>query len=41
MFTKAECPRMRTLWKRNYEVLMKKYWEDVSERILTAAGQVH
>ena len=41
MFTKAQCPRMRTLWKRNYEILMKKYWEDVSERILTAAGQVH
>ena len=41
MFTKAQCPRMRTMWKRNYETLMKQYWEDVSGRILPAAGQVH
>jgi len=41
MLTKTTCPRMRLMWKRNYEKLLKKYWEEQGERILNAAGQVH
>ena len=41
MLTKVSCPRMRLMWKRNYEKLLKKYWEEQGERILNAAGQVH
>jgi len=41
MLTQATCPRMRKMWKRNYEKLLKNYWEDVGGRTLSAAGQVH
>lgn len=41
MLSKAQCPRMRKMWKRNYEKLLKDYWEETGERILNAAGQVH
>ena len=41
MLTKASCPRMRLMWKNNYENLLTKYWEQESERILNAARQVH
>ena len=41
MLTQAQCPRMRLMWKRNYEKLLKNYWEEQGERILNAAGQVH
>ena len=41
MLSKAQCPQMRLMWKRNYEKLLKKYWEQEGERILNAAGQVH
>ena len=41
MLTKAICPRMQAMWKRNYEKLLKDYWEEEGERILNAAGQVH
>ena len=41
MLTKVSCPRMRLMWKNNYENLLKKYWEQESERILNAARQVH
>jgi hypothetical protein len=41
MLTKVTCPRMRLMWKRNYEKLLKNYWEEEGERILNAAGQVH
>ena len=41
MLTKAICPRMQAMWKRNYEKLLKNYWEEAGERILKAAGQVH
>ena len=40
MLTKVSCPRMRLMWKMNYEKLLKKYWEQEGERILNAAGQV-
>jgi len=39
--TTATCSRMRKMWKRNYEILLRNYWRDTSERILTAAGEVH
>ena len=41
MLTKVSCPRMRLMWKMNYEKLLKKYWEQEGERILNAAGQIH
>ena len=41
MLTQAQCPRMRLMWKRNYEKLLKKYWEEQGERILMAAGKIH
>ena len=41
MMTKVSCPRMRLMWKRNYEKLLKKYWEEQGERILRAAGKIH
>jgi hypothetical protein len=41
MLTQAQCPRMRLMWKRNYEKLLKKYWEEQGERILRAAGKIH
>ena len=41
MLTKAICPRMQSMWKRNYEKLLKNYWEEADERILKAAGKVH
>ena len=41
MMSKATCPQMHAMWKRNYEKLLKNYWEEEGERILNAAGQVH
>lgn len=41
MLTKAICPRMQAMWKRNYEKLLKDYWEEAGERILKAAGEIH
>ena len=41
MLTQAHCPRMRLMWKRNYEKLLKNYWEEQGERILRAAGKIH
>ena len=41
MISKSTCPRMQAMWKRNYEKLLKNYWEEEGERILNAAGQVH
>ena len=41
MLTQAQCPRMQSMWKRNYEKLLKNYWEEQGERILRAAGEIH
>tara|TARA_R110001632_G_scaffold70085_1_gene163454 strand:+ start:4139 stop:4312 length:174 start_codon:yes stop_codon:yes gene_type:complete len=41
MISKATCPKMQAMWKRNYEKLLKTYWEEEGERILNTAGQVH
>ena len=41
MLTKVACPQMRLMWKRNYEKLLKNYWEEQGERILKAAGEIH
>ena len=41
MLTKASCPRMRLMWKYNYEKLLTKYWEEEGERILRAAREIH
>ena len=41
MLTQAQCPRMQAMWKRNYEKLLKNYWEEQGERILKAAGEIH
>ena len=35
MLTQAQCQRMRLMWKRNYDKLLKNYWEENGERILT------
>mgnify|MGYP003640738774 CR=1 FL=1 len=41
MLSKVSCPRMRLMWKRNYDILLNKYSGDINETILTAARQVH
>ena len=41
MLSKVTCPRMRLMWKRYYEKLLREYWEETGERILNAAVQVH
>jgi hypothetical protein len=41
MLNKAICPRMRLMWKRNYEFLLNTYVEDINGRRISAAREVH
>ena len=41
MLNKAICPRMRLMWKRNYEFLLNTYVKDINGRRISAAREIH